>query len=145
MRLSLALHELRSTPMMRAAMFPSCTSPAVRCLTITACGTWYGPRRDPTICSVSGVRVLALVGLLVGILMVALQGAPVIGPLPDAPRDSLALGDDDPDDNSSPWAILTAEVPSLTLAPVIRGVTDLKHTGLRLFRYLTRPHLLTRC
>jgi hypothetical protein len=52
---------------------------------MTAGGTWYGLRRDPTIGFASGVRGLAQVGLLVGILMLALQGAPVVAPLPDAP------------------------------------------------------------
>jgi hypothetical protein len=52
---------------------------------MTAGGTWYGLRRDPTIGFASGVRGLAQVGLLVGILMLALQGAPVVAPPPDAP------------------------------------------------------------
>jgi hypothetical protein len=59
--------------------------PPVRCLTMTAGGTWYGLRRDPTIGFASGVRVLAQVGLLVGILILALQGAPVVASPPDAP------------------------------------------------------------
>jgi hypothetical protein len=52
---------------------------------MTIGGTWYNPRRDPAIGSASGVRVLALVGLLVGLLMLALQSAPVVASPPDAP------------------------------------------------------------
>jgi hypothetical protein len=173
---------------MKTAVFPSFTSSAVRCLPMTAGGTWYGPELDPTIGSSSGGRILALVGLLVGILMLAPQYASAVWALPDMPStvayattrlplimilgpDSRPIlhgmrahpvavaagrlcppsdcpmpGDDDlDDDHSSPLAMLTAEVPSLTPAPAVRGVNGLKHAYLWPFRYLTRPQRLTRC
>jgi hypothetical protein len=66
--------------MMRATRFPSFASPAVRRLAMTGRGIWCGHGLDPKICSTSGVRVLALVGLLVGSLVLALQSVPVAWP-----------------------------------------------------------------
>jgi hypothetical protein len=71
--------------MMRATRFPPFTSPAVRRLAVTTRGIWYSHGLDPKICSTSGVRVLALVGLLVGSLVLALQSGPVAWPPSDVP------------------------------------------------------------
>jgi hypothetical protein len=95
--------------------------------------------------SASGVRVLALVGLLVGLLMLVLPGAPVVWPLPDTSCESLALGDDGPDDDPSlPLVMLTAEAPCLTPATAVGSVDGLLYAYLWPFHYLTRPQLLTR-
>jgi hypothetical protein len=117
-------------------------------------------------------RWLALMGLLLGILLLALPRAPIAWPPPDLPSPvvrtalyaplALASGDgiaslpgdgvslepddlDDPnDDDASPLAVLTAK--ALHRPPVPAHRDSLGVTSARLWpsHYLWRPQLLTR-
>jgi hypothetical protein len=176
-----SLSQLRRSPMMWERKAPLCGLLTVRCLAEAAHGCGRPDR-----CTLAWAG-LALVGLVVGILVLVLQGAPIVRTLPDAPSrvacaatrlplimtlksgsplalsrtgecpaavvawhmplpsESLALGDDDLD-NDSPLSLtmLIAGDLSLPLVPALRGINGLQYAYLWLSPYLIRPQLLTR-
>jgi hypothetical protein len=148
--------------MMPAERFPFLRSPAIRSLPLIARGTWHGRGLDPTTCSASSVRVLVLVGLMVGALALPLLLARALGsgpsailhdiglsPKPDVtwngspPQESFTLTDDDLDDTDALSSLvgLTAQDASPPPAPALINAI---HAYAWTFRYLARPQLLTR-
>jgi hypothetical protein len=140
----LVLHEFRTMPMVRAILSLFLISPASKRQTLAACGTWNGPRLDPQTFSASSVRVLRLVGLLLGILGLLLWSGPGYGA---PPQESLALTDGDlnnTDDAPLSLAGLTARDASPPSVSALRGIIGMMHASSWPLRYLARPQRLTR-
>ena len=144
MLLLAGLHELRTMPMMRATLSPFLISPAIKGRTLTACGAWYGPSLNSKTFSASSLRVLVLMGLLVGVL-VLLQRSGLGHESP--PQNGFSLTDGDlGDSNNAPLSLadLTARDESAPLASTFRGISSVAYGYSWPLRYLARPQRLTR-
>ena len=130
--------------MMRATLSLFLISPAIKSHTLIACGTWHGPRLDPKTFSASSLRVLVLVGVLVGVLVLLLRSGPGHG---SPPQNSFALTYGYLDDtNNAPLSLagLTARDASPPPASTLSGMSGMTHAYSWPLRYLTRPQRLTR-
>jgi hypothetical protein len=138
------LHALRTMLMMWALLPPFLISPAIKNQTLTAWGTWHGPRLDPQTFSTSSLKVLLPVGLLVGVVVLLLPSR--LGhELP--PQESFPLADGDlGNTNDAPLSLPGLITWDASLPPVstLCGISGMTHVYSWPLRYLPRPQRLTR-